>query len=91
MTSEFEWDVSKRAENLRKHKVDFAAIASFDWESALTREDVRGDYREARFVSIGEIGGRPHVAVWTARGGAVRLISLRKANAREVKRYEETR
>jgi uncharacterized DUF497 family protein len=87
MTDRMEWDEEKRAGNLGKHKVDFKAIQDFEWDAVLTREDSRGQYGEARFVSIGPINGRLHVAVWTARNDTVRLISLRKANKREVKLY----
>lgn len=86
----YQWDEAKRASNLRKHQVDFALIEQFDWDNALTREDTRLDYHEARYVSIGPIDARLYVAVWTARGNACRLISLRKANDREVKCYEST-
>jgi uncharacterized DUF497 family protein len=80
---EFEWDDAKAARNLAQHGVRFEAVRSFDWTDAMTREDTRGDYGERRFVSIGRIGRRLHVAVWTARGDRRRLISLRKANPRE--------
>jgi uncharacterized protein len=86
----YQWDEAKRASNLRKHQVDFALIEKFDWDSALTREDTRQDYHEARYVSVGLIDARLYVAVWTARGNACRLISLRKANDREVKFYERS-
>ncbi len=84
---DFEWDTAKRLRNLGKHGIDFAAIGSFAWEIAITREDRRGDYGERRFISISLIGNRHHVAVWSLRGDARRLISLRKANKREVKAY----
>ena len=71
--------------------MDFAEIAGFEWETALTREDARGDYGERRFVSVGHVGGRLHVCVWTAREGMARLISLRKANTRERKAYEQAK
>ncbi|WP_430540790.1 BrnT family toxin [Planktotalea arctica] len=54
------------------------------WTTALTREDNRVEYGERRFISIGLIGDRHFVVVWTQRDDALRLISLRKANKREV-------
>ncbi|WP_085307414.1 BrnT family toxin [Planktotalea arctica] len=54
------------------------------WTTALTREDNRVEYGERRFISIGLIGDRHFVAVWTRRDDALRLISLQKANKREV-------
>jgi uncharacterized DUF497 family protein len=44
---------------------------------------------EARFQALGEIDGRVYMLVFTPRGGDVHVISLRKANRREIKRYEE--
>lgn len=84
-----EWDEDKRAANLKKHGADFSAALEFEWDTALTAADARQDYGEPRFVSIGFIGPRLHVLVWTPRGEQFRVISLRKANAREVKRYAD--
>ena len=87
---EMTWDPAKRARNTEKHGCDFAIIAEFDWDTALSRVDTRVEYGETRYVSIGTIGERHYVAVWTERDGACRLISLRKANKREVKTYAKT-
>ena len=51
--------------------------------ATLTVEDERRDYGEDRFISIGFLDGRMVVLVWTRRGGARRIISMRKANDRE--------
>jgi len=83
----FEWDTDKRISNLKKHRTDLAAIEFFAWDIAFTREDARKDYGETRFVSISLIGDRHYVAVWSQRGETMRIISLRKANEREVKKY----
>ncbi|WP_096703264.1 BrnT family toxin [Magnetospirillum sp. 15-1] len=85
----WDWDDDKRASNLAKHGVDFAAALAFEWNTALTAEDSRQDYGERRHVSIGFIGDRLHVLVWTEREACFRIISLRKANAREIKRYAD--
>lgn len=81
------WDEAKRTANLAKHGVDFAAAASFDWKSALVGGDIRHDYGESRFNAIGFIGARLHVLTYTPRAETLRIISLRKANARERFRY----
>ena len=75
----------KRHGNVAKHGVDFAAIENFRWESALITPDVRAG--ERRFVALGLVRGRLHVAVYTRRGMNRRKISLRKANRREGRRY----
>lgn len=82
------WDDAKRRSNLAKHGVDFAAADEFEWDTALTVTDPRHD--EARFVSIGFIGERLHVLVWTMRESRRRIISLRKTNPRETRRYAQS-
>jgi uncharacterized DUF497 family protein len=86
---DFEWDEAKAADSLARHGVQFSAIRRFDWNTSSTFEDRRTDYGEPRFVSHGLIADRLHVAVWTLRGGRHRLISLRKANRREVRAFQE--
>jgi uncharacterized DUF497 family protein len=58
------------------------------WDSALIIEDSRRDYGERRFQALGLIEARLHMLVFTPRGSQVHVVSLRKANKREVKRYE---
>ena len=55
--------------------------------ATLTVADDRRDYGEDRFITIGFLDARMVVAVWTARRGARRIISLRKANDREQALY----
>jgi hypothetical protein len=86
----WDWDEAKRQQNLRKHAVDFLAAERFDWTVALVAEDDRRDYGEPRLIAMGPIDGRLHVMVFTNRSGRLRLISLRRANEREVARWERT-
>ena len=82
------WDEDKRRENLRKHGVDFAAIHSFAWEASIRWIDVREDYGEVREVAVGFIGVVLHTVVFTERGDDLTwIISLRKANKPEARRY----
>jgi uncharacterized protein len=59
----------------------------------LTIEDTRFDYGESRYQTIGFLGGRMVMVVWTARGDDRHVISMRKCNDREQaiyqKRFEE--
>ena len=55
--------------------------------STITVRDDRKDYGETRYISIGMLDGRMVVVVWTPRGVARRIISLRKANGREQEIY----
>lgn len=85
-----DWDETKRDWTLRERGLDFAMVAEADWDNALTAEDTREEYGERRFVSLVPIRERLCVVAWCVRGDALRVISLRKANARERKRYGET-
>ncbi len=86
---EFEWDEAKRKANLAKHGLDFEDVGEFDWKGAIRWLDDRNDYGEQRFSALGEFRGRVHNASFTIRGGIYRIISFRKANRRELKRYEK--
>lgn len=67
--------------------MDFADVALLDWGKAITLEDVHQPYPETRFITYGEIKGRLCVIAWCYRNDVLRVISLRKANAREVRKY----
>lgn len=84
----YEWDESKRTNNLRKHGVDFEAVYRFDWNTAIIKQDTRYNYGELRIEAKGMIDGRLHTLIFTVRNGGIRLIGLRKSNTREVKGYE---
>ncbi|MAY71813.1 MAG: hypothetical protein CME82_10225 [Halomonas sp.] len=84
-----DFDPGKSAWNARERGLPFSEESHFDWEGALLTEDRRNDYPERRFVAIGMIGQRAHVVCFTPIEGGIRVISLRKANAREVRRYDK--
>jgi uncharacterized DUF497 family protein len=86
---DYEWDDAKGAANLTKHGVPFERAAKFEWDKAVIDEDLRHAYGERRFNAFAPIEGRLHAMVFTRRGSLVRIIGLRKANAREVGRYEK--
>ena len=56
--------------------------------NTITIEDDRQEYGEKRFITVGLLEDRMLVLVWTPRGAARRIISMRKANAREQKNYQ---
>ena len=87
---DFEFDPAKDDIKLEKHGVSLADAEGFEWESAVVRQDSREQYAEPRFEAKGYIGDRLHVIVFCLRADAVHVISLRKANPREVKSYAET-
>jgi uncharacterized DUF497 family protein len=83
----YAWDERKRASNLRKHGVDFAIVQNFDFETALVLSDDRKNYGEERYRAYGTINRQLHALVFTRREGRIRVISLRKSNAREIATY----
>jgi uncharacterized DUF497 family protein len=85
-----EWDPGKARLNSRKHDVYFAdAVASLEDEGALTKRDPHSGEEERRVTMGLDALGRLLVVVYTWRGEIVRLISARKATARECRQYEE--
>ena len=85
----YQWDPNKAKSNLRKHGVSFAdAVGVFEDENAVTIQDE--NEREDRFITIGrDFLSRILVVVYTFRDIVIRIISARKATARERKIYEE--
>lgn len=85
------FDPAKDVANQAKHGVALSDATRFDFETAYVRDDERSDYGERRQIAIGEVDGRLHVLVYTVRGRTCRVISLRKANRREIRDYVEHR
>ncbi|MEO0013473.1 MAG: hypothetical protein RLZZ535_1862 [Cyanobacteriota bacterium] len=85
----FEWDEAKAKNNETKYSVSFPfASRAFEDENRLTVIDDRSDYDEVRYVTLARIQKRVYVLVYTLRNSMIRLISARKANSKEVKRYD---
>lgn len=86
---EIEFDPEKSIKNIQERGLSFDNAAEFDWETAVYSEDVRHHYPERRFVAMGCLNDRLHVICFTPISGGMRVISFRKANLREVRRYEQ--
>lgn len=82
------FDPRKNERNIAERGLSFKRVEEFEWDRALVVEDVRMDYGERRFQALGMITGRLHALVFTPRAGHVHVISLRKANRREIRLYE---
>ncbi len=81
------FDPDKDSRNQEKHGISLEDAARLDWGSALCWEDARRDYGETRQVALAVLERRVHVVVFVERPGGRRVISLRKANVKEVMRY----
>ena len=84
---DIEYPPIKRDATLAERGLDMARAAEIFDGPTMTVEDDREDYGEIRLITIGFLDGRMVVMVWTQRGEARRIISLRKANEREQKAY----
>lgn len=84
------FDPAKNERNIEDRGLPFALVEQLDWATALIEEDTRKAYGERRFFALGLISDRLHAVVFTPRAGKPHVISLRKANSREVKRHEKT-
>ena len=81
-----EYDPAKRIETLARRGLDMSdAGLVFDGPTK-TDEDLRHEYGERRFLTIGFLAGRMVLIAWTPRGDTRRIISMRKANGREIAR-----
>jgi len=89
MTMQFEWDEAKRQANITKHGLDFVEAVDVLEDAPTLFVDDRFDYGEPRCIAIGEAKGRPLVVVFTIREDIFRIISVRKANARERRKYAD--
>ncbi len=85
---DIELDDAKDAVNRRKHGISLIRAAELFERPFKEIEDLRADYGERRFIAYGTIEDRLFVCVYTWRGQRRRIISLRKANRREVDAYE---
>jgi uncharacterized DUF497 family protein len=79
-------DPSKRQRTLAERGLDMRRAKEVFAGIHFTRADDRFDYGEPRFVTVGLLDSRLVVFVWTPRGSARRIISMRHCHEREAKR-----
>lgn len=84
---QIEFDPEKRELTLIHRGLDMADAELVLSSTNLTFPDLRHEYGEKRFISIGLIDDRMVYIAWTLRNGVYRIISMRKANDREQKKY----
>ena len=82
------FDPAKRDRTLAERGLDFARAIEVFADDELTIEDKRYDYSETRFFTAGYLDGRMIAVVWTPRGDTRHVISMRKANERERRKYQ---
>jgi hypothetical protein len=87
MMIEFDWVKCQR--NVVERNLSFERANEVDLEAALISIDERQNYGEDRYVALCHLDKRLHVLCFTETIRGIRVISFRKANKREVLRYEK--
>lgn len=85
-----EFDPNKNQRNIEERGLPFELVEQIRWKTAVIVPDVRFDYPEPRYTATGFLGDteRLHVVCFTPIQSGIRVISFRKANKREIKKYE---
>jgi uncharacterized DUF497 family protein len=86
---EIKYDAEKRAVTLEERGLDFKDAVNVFAGTTVDIEDDRKDYGEVRWLTFGLLDARLVAVVWTPRAEARHIISMRKANDREKKKYEK--
>ena len=84
-----EFDPQKNARNIRDRGLSFEDVPLLDWENAWVEQDARRDYGEDRYVAYACRENRLYIVCFTFRADVLRILSYRKANRREEKRYAQ--
>lgn len=83
------FDSAKDKANQTKHGVSLSLAQDLEWSEVMAKPDARRDYGELREIGYGVIENRLYCVVFTQRCNTMHVISMRKANSREVKHYAE--
>jgi uncharacterized DUF497 family protein len=84
-----EFDPVKDKLNIAKHGVSLALAGKRDWDAALVWRDNRFEYEDLRMIALAPETNTLYFVVFVDHGEARRIISLRRAERREVKHYVE--
>lgn len=82
-----DFDPVKRERTLAERGLDFSDAGRIFEGPHLTMEDIRFNYPEPRFMTYGLLAERMIMIAWTPTGAGIRVISMRKCNERERKKF----
>lgn len=81
------YDPSKNERNIRERGLSFERATDFDFSTAVFNTEVRKG--EIRRIAVGYLDGRLHLLCYIPNPDGIRVISFRKTNKREAKRYDK--
>lgn len=84
---EVTFDPAKDERNIRERGLSFRRAAEIDFNDALFYVDDRADYGETRYIAVCYLDRRLHILCFSETTSGIRVISFRKANRREARRY----
>jgi uncharacterized DUF497 family protein len=87
LNMKIEFDPLKRINTISERGLDFNSAIKVFAGATYSFPDQRFNYGEPRTVTVGMLEERWVVIVWTRRGDARRIISMRYANEREIAKY----
>lgn len=85
------YDSSKNQQNILTHNLSVERAAEMDFSLAVYFVDNRNDYSEVRRIAVGYVDNRLHILCYTIRSGNMHVISFRKANNKEAKKYGKSK
>ena len=83
------YDPNKRAKTLKDRGLDFRDAYFFFNGAVYEFEDTRKNYGEKRIIAVGHLAGRMVITGYVKRENTRHIFSMRKANEREIKKYQE--
>ena len=85
----FTFDPNKSRANYFKHGIVLEFAQQLEWAKEVVWQDARHSYNEVRMSGLVPLEGTIYAVAYVLRAESTRMISLRKANNREMKRYEK--
>ena len=82
-------DPHKSRANYFKYGIVLEFAQYLDWTNEMVWQDVRQNYNEVRMSGLVPLEGKIYAVVYVLRAESTRMISLRKANNREMKQYDK--
>jgi uncharacterized DUF497 family protein len=83
------YDINKREQTIQERGLDFRDASLILKGAVYEFEDTREDYKEKRIIAVGHLAGRMMIVGYVKRGNETHVFSMRKANEREIKKYQK--